>query len=106
MGEKVKVKIKKLDIISFAGFQAISLAFLGLILGIISLIIGLIISSMSLSSGLVSGGFIGGIGIIGLILYPIGFGIIGFISGIVVAFFFNLTMKIIGGLRMDLEETN
>lgn len=111
MGEITKIKFRRVNVISFALFQAIFSVFLGIVSGIILTIIqaairrsmgGLATISSSSTPGVLS--LFGSGAVTSFVLIPILFAIIGFLTGIIVALVFNLSLKIIGGLKMDLEE--
>jgi hypothetical protein len=59
----------------------------------------------SVLSGLMSGhdGLLLGSGIVGLIVFPIINAIIGFISGAIAAFLYNLVAGFVGGIEIDVE---
>lgn len=106
MGEITKIKFRRVNVISFALFQAIFSVILGIVFGIFYLIIDAISAPVIINGSstpgvlsLLSHGIV-----ISFILIPILFAIIGFITGIIVALVINLSLKIIGGLKMDLEE--
>ena len=76
----------------------------GLISAIIGLIMGLITAGMSCGIGATSGIPFGGFGFIGVILLPIIYGAIGWVSGIIGAALYNLLAGLVGGIKIDLEE--
>lgn len=89
------VKIKRIGVLKMASFMGIYGAFIGLITGILlSLVLFLIPSEFG---SLVKGGFLS------IILYPIFYGIGGFIGGFIITPIINLALKIIKGLDLDIE---
>ena len=78
---------------------------LGLLYALMGLIVGIIVSSISLIGGAfveeVSVSSIFGIGAI--LYFPIMYGIMGFISGVIMAFLYNLTAGWIGGIEVETE---
>jgi hypothetical protein len=96
------MKITKIGILSAAKIQGTILGLFGLCAGIIMTIISLIASTLMNSMGNNTAGLGIGIGI--AIIIPIIYGAIGFISGAVGAFIYNLAAKWVGGLEIDLEK--
>ena len=89
--------VKKVDIMSAAKIEAIICAIFGLILGIIvALFSGLL--------GSVSGSSFGNWGLGSIIIMPIIYAVIGFISGAIGAALYNLAAGWIGGIQIELEE--
>ncbi|MEX0930318.1 MAG: hypothetical protein WDZ79_01425 [Candidatus Paceibacterota bacterium] len=99
-------KIKQVGVLSVANTFAVVSAALGLVFGLIFTIIALIGSGMVAgmgedASGALFGGALFSIGAV--IIMPIFYGIGGFIGGLVVAFFYNLSTKFTGGISIQLE---
>ena len=92
------MEIKKLGILSVAKIYAITMAIFGLIFGAIVTIISLAVSSV------VQGEGFGGYGAASIILLPIFYGVLGFVSGAIGAWIYNIVAKSIGGIQMDLVE--
>ena len=91
-------EIKRLDVVSVATILGVLYAILGLIFGIIFAIVGTATMGIAdLPSGL---GLFFGAGAI--IFLPIFYGILGFIVGAIVAFFYNIIAGRIGGIKMEL----
>lgn len=104
-------KLKKIGILSFAKFQAVLMALVGMVCGIIYSIGGLIIdalvtigllSSESLSSPGLSYGTILAFG--ALVGMPVIFASIGFLVGIVEAVLYNLFARWFGGLKLNFDK--
>lgn len=100
-------KIKRFGVIKMASFMGLYGAFIGLIMGIIfaivSSLINALFSSATSSVGAVS---FGGVGWFSIILFPLAYGIIGFILGLILTPIMNLILKIIKGLDLEIEEGN
>lgn len=95
-----KVKVKKLGVLSVAKLQAVIMALVGLLLGILSVIMGAVLGSMFGGSASMLGSF----GVIGIIVFPIVYAIIGFIGGAISALLYNLGAGWVGGIEMNLEQ--
>ena len=80
------------------------MAIFGLILGIISLIVASIFGAFLGSASSAYYGIGLGFGVLGLIALPIIYGIIGFVSGAIIAFLYNLIARWIGGIEMEFEK--
>ena len=84
---------------------------LGKIYGVISAVMGpifgAIITIMSLALGSVMGNNGGAadliFGVGSIIVFPIFYGIVGFIAGLIVASVFNVVSGVIGGLEVEVE---
>ncbi len=85
--------LKKIGVFSAAKIQAIMMAVIGLIFGILGMFI----------TGLRSAGMFGGFGFLGILLLPIVYAIIGFISGAFGAWIYNLVSGWIGGVELELD---
>lgn len=101
-------KIKKIRVFSFAKFQAILGALVGLICGILYSFGGLIIDvfvtfgwmASTETSGLSYGTILAFGALIGM---PVIFSIAGYLLGVVEAVLYNFSAKWFGGLRLDFE---
>lgn len=92
-----KVELKKIGVLSLGKLQAIIMAIIGLIIGIFYAISALLLGNMfNIQSGYFS--------IAGIILFPLIYGILGFIGGVIGALVFNAGIKIVGGLEMHFQE--
>ncbi|MDA3860025.1 MAG: DUF3566 domain-containing protein [Melioribacteraceae bacterium] len=101
-------KVKKINIFSFAKFQAILATFLGLIVGILysfgGLIIDVLVSIGWVSSedactpGLSFGTVLAFGALVGM---PLIFAMFGFLLGLVEAFIYNLFARWFGGMKFD-----
>jgi len=98
------VEIKKIEVLSLAKIIALVWGFLGLILGIgvgmFSFILGNILGGAPMGMFVWRSAWLG---IGGFIFMPLLLGIIGFIIGLLVAWFYNLLAWWVGGIRVELE---
>ena len=92
--------IKRINVLKLAIFQGALMAAFGLIAGLFILMFGSMFAGLA---GREAGaaGFIGGIG--ALIFLPIMYGVIGFISGAIGAFVYNLVAGVVGGIEIEVE---
>ncbi|MFA0823928.1 MAG: hypothetical protein ACC612_13705 [Methanomethylovorans sp.] len=97
---KQMVKITNIDVLSLAKILGLLYAFFGLILGLLMSLFMVVPSSMMGYAGGVSG-LLMGLGVI--ITVPIFYGIMGFISGIIMAIPYNIIANWIGGLEVEVE---
>ncbi len=92
-----KKEIKKIGVLSLAKIYAVITAIFGLIIGIIYAVVG---TAASVSG---EAGVLAALGIGSIIVMPIVYGIIGFISGAIGAWLYNLVANWIGGIELDLK---
>ena len=92
------MEIKKMGVLSLAKIYTVIMAIFGLILGAIFTIISLMVSSAANVEGL------GGYGVASIIILPIFYGVIGFVSGALGAWIYNVAAKTIGGVQIELAE--
>jgi len=97
------MKITKIDVLSAAKIQAVLMAAFGLVMGIFMTIVGALISSVASAAGAEEMAIGGIFGFMGLIIIPLMYGIIGFITGAITAFLYNLAAKWVGGLKIEVE---
>ena len=106
-GDRI-MRIKSVDPLSAGKVYGLVCAAIGLIGGIIAALFSLAFAGMAAQAGSSGGGgemFAGmaAIGIFALILYPVLYGIGGFIFGLLGALFYNLVARIVGGLEITVE---
>ncbi|MDK2907911.1 MAG: hypothetical protein PWQ87_369 [Candidatus Woesearchaeota archaeon] len=90
-------KLNKIGVLSVAKVNAVIGAILGLIWGIFAAITG---TSFAVLGGL---GFMAGLGLWSIIVFPIIYALIGFIGGVIGAFLYNLVAGWIGGIEIELK---
>lgn len=91
------MKIKRLGVLKMAGFTGVYGAFMGLIFGAIFSLVALIAPSSSTAI----------VGVFAIILFPLVYGITGFLSALIFTPIVNLSLKVIKGLDIELiEETS
>ncbi len=97
--------VKSLGLFSLAKIMGIIYAFLGFIAGLFFsffVLMGAFLGSVLEDSPEPLVGIVFGVG--SVVLFPILYGVLGFIGGIVIAGIYNLTAKWVGGLEIELEE--
>jgi hypothetical protein len=102
-----KVQIKRMGVFSCAKIYSITLAAMGLIVGIIYGLIFMVVGGAMMAGGGRDSGAAGAsslvIGLVMMIAIPVFYGIIGFIGGIIGALVYNVAAGIVGGLELELE---
>src|SRR5947209_6034673 len=103
-----KMVIKRLGVLSIAKIYGLICAVFGLIIGVfyglIFAVFGAMLSGLGRSSSSGSGAVGAGVGFVfAVILFPILYGIIGFIAGAIGAAIYNLAAGWMGGVEMDLD---
>jgi hypothetical protein len=97
---KLMKEIRRIDIMSYAKVYAVIFAIIGFLAGLFVGALGGLISEMSGSSGL-GGGF----GFLSIIIFPILYGGLGFVFGIIGAAIYNLIAGWVGGIKIELKDT-
>jgi hypothetical protein len=92
--------LKRVGIVSVAKINAVIGIVIGLIMGII---IGLVSTLFGSAFDMMGGGGFGALGLLAIVIFPIVYGIGGFISGAVVAAIYNFIARIIGGIVLEFE---
>jgi hypothetical protein len=102
-----KVQIKRMGVFSCAKIYSITLAAMGLIVGIIYGLIFMVVGGAMMAGGGRDAGTAGAsslvIGLVMMIAIPVMYGIIGFIGGIIGALVYNVAAGIVGGLELEIE---
>lgn len=92
--------LTKIGVLSLGKIFGAVYAVIGLILGVIITLTSLGMDSMMGTEGAFAGMQLGAGAII---IFPIIYGIMGFIGGIISAFIFNLVTRFTGGLEVEVE---
>lgn len=101
------MKLKKVGVLSFAIFEGIFSAIIGLIMGLLSMVMFSAINTiMPLNAALEDGSVIAApsLGILGIIKLIIVWGVMGFILGAVFALIYNLIAKWTGGIDLEFHK--
>lgn len=86
-------RIRNINPLQLGIVYAVLYALIGVIIGICFALIGMAASSMA-PSGMFSFGWLS------IIIFPILYGVIGFIGGLIVGFFYNLVAGWTGGIEL------
>jgi hypothetical protein len=97
-------EIKKINIISVAKIYGLSMAFVGLIIGIFVGFAMFFFGTFVGTDNNYSSYFGLGLGIIGLLAMPVLFGLLGIIFGGLASFFYNILASWLGGIKIELED--
>ncbi|MEK6882553.1 MAG: hypothetical protein AABY22_23230 [Nanoarchaeota archaeon] len=101
--ELEEVRIKKIGVLSLANTLALVSLFISLVIGIIFSILALVgvslLSSLS-ATGVSQSSSTGQIILISLIFLPVSATILGFIQGLLIGWFYNLSSKISRGIKL------
>lgn len=98
--------VRRVDVFSLGKVLGVLYALMGVILGLIFSLISLMGSALGGALSDTGGpealfGLLFGVGAV--IALPIFYGVLGFIFGLLAAFFYNLTAGMVGGLELDVE---
>ena len=100
-------KLKKIDVLSFAKFQTVLMAMVGLLVGVVFSFFGFIWQAFAgrfIEAGNTMPPFAAGLGMAALIILPVIYAVVGFFSGLIGAALFNLVTAITGGIKVQLED--
>ncbi len=97
-------EIKRINILSVAKIYGLSMAFVGLIIGIFVGFAMFFFGTFVGPDNNYSSYFGVSLGIIGLLAMPILFGLLGLIFGGLASFFYNILASWLGGVKIELED--
>ncbi len=101
------MELKRVDVMSLARLYAALGALVGFIIGLIVTIISLAIGSVAplIPEATMSSTpfFWGMMGALSIIVMPITYAVLGFVSGAVSAFLYNIVAERVGGVELDLQ---
>lgn len=99
--------LKRIDIMSFAKFQTILMAMIGVLVGVMVAFFGFIFQAFAgrfVEEGAANYGMFGmGLGLAALFILPLVYAVMGFLVGVIGGALFNLVCKISGGIKIELE---
>lgn len=99
--------LKRIDILSFAKFQTVLMAMIGVLVGVMVAFFGFIWQAFAgrfIEEGAEFANFGMGLGLAALVILPLVYAVIGFFVGIIGGALFNLVCKITGGIKVELVD--
>lgn len=100
--------IKRIGVLSLAKVYGVVMAVFGLILGVMSGLFMMLMGSLaSIGNAPEASGaaaIMGGMGIATVVVLPIAYGALGFVSGALTAWIYNLAAGFSGGLEFDVDD--
>src|ERR1051325_6045688 len=97
--------LKRVGVLSVAKMYALIAAVFGLIIGVFY---GMFMAVFAALMSSANGGSVaaGGIGIIAIFIFPILYGIMGFVAGAIGAVIYNFAAGFMGGIEMELDSAD
>jgi len=92
--------LKRFGVLSVGKMLGAIYAVLGIVIGAIFAAISLLGASLSASEDALPGA---GFGIAAIVLFPLIYGVMGFIAGIIMAVLYNVGAGILGGIELEFE---
>lgn len=96
----MRKEITRIDVISVGTMLGFIYMGIGIIVGILFAIIGGMLANMEVGEG---ASMLFGMGFAGIIIFPLIYGAIGFIAGVLTAFIYNVVAGWVGGIKVDIE---
>ena len=96
-------KLKRVGILSVAKFQGVMMAVIGLLLGGVAYVMQTLLLS-TISAETPEAQISSVLGPVVIILFPVAYGLMGFVMGAVGAALYNLIAKWIGGIEVELKD--
>lgn len=99
--------IRRVGVLSLAKLMGVLYAGIGLVFGILFALFSLLGGGAMMASGAEGGaggaGMMMGMGIGAAIIFPIFYGLFGFIGGLITGWLFNLAAGFVGGLEIETQ---
>lgn len=93
--------IKRVAVLKLAVFQMVLMALFGVIIALFFMAFGAMIGRLG---GNEAAGIMGIAGIAALIIFPIMYGVIGFIAGAIGGALYNLVASMVGGIEIEVDQ--
>jgi hypothetical protein len=105
---EIDMVIRKIGVLSLGKLMGVMYAGIGLLFGVLYALFAVVGGGAMMAMGgdgesALGGGMMMGIGLAAVVVAPIFYGILGFIGGVISAFFFNLAAKYAGGLEIEVQ---
>ena len=102
-----KVQIKRMGVFSCAKIYSITLAAMGLIVGVIYGLIFMVVGGAMMAGGGRDSGAAGAsslvIGLVMMVAIPVFYAILGFLAGALGGLIYNVAARFVGGIELELE---
>ena len=93
--------IKRIGPLSFAKLSAVLYAVMGLVVGGVFSLVGLAGGFASETTGAAGVGAI--VGVAAIVLFPIFYGLMGFVITLFAAWLYNFAADVVGGIEVDIQ---
>jgi hypothetical protein len=93
--------IKRVGVLKLAVFQMVLMAIFGVLIALLFMGFGAMIGGLGGQASAIAGAA----GIAALIIFPIMYGVIGFIAGAIGGALYNLVASMIGGIEIEVDQT-
>jgi hypothetical protein len=101
-----RIVVRRIGVISLAKMQGALYALVGLVIGAGVSLFALLGAALMNSAGSSSGSQFGVLfGVGAVILFPIGYGLFGFVLGLIIGVLYNLVAAIAGGVEIEALQT-
>lgn len=98
------MRVTRIGVLSAAKMYAVLMGFFGLIFGAILALVSLLGAGVAATSDDGASALAFGLGIGAVIALPIMYGLLGFISGLIGAWIYNVVAGLVGGLEIELSQ--
>ncbi len=100
-----KMQIKRVGVLSYAKISGVVMTGIALVVAIPLGLIMMIVGAAALSESGAAAGIGIGMGLAYMLILPVMYGVIGFIFGAVGALIYNVAAGFVGGIELELENT-
>lgn len=95
--------IRSVDSMSLAKVLSCLYAIVGVMLGAVFAVLALVGAGMPGNANPNAGGMMAVFGVASLILFPLIYGAMGFVGGIIMALLYNTTASMVGGIEIEFD---